>query len=137
MVSRTEKHTDVVIVGFGWVGAIMARELTQAGLNVVALERGPRRDTWPEGAYPSSIDELTHNTRHALFLQPSKSTVTVRHKEGDVAAPLVSLLRFFRARVLGVPGCTGQGATGAFHRLNCVYAVITRNDMERALFHRI
>ena len=51
MVSRTEKHTDVVIVGFGWVGAIMARELTQAGLNVVALERGPRRDTWPEGAY--------------------------------------------------------------------------------------
>ncbi|VTO24111.1 gluconate 2-dehydrogenase subunit gamma [Klebsiella variicola] len=35
------KKTDVAIVGFGWVGAIMAKELTEAGLNVVALERGP------------------------------------------------------------------------------------------------
>lgn len=34
------KKTDVAIVGFGWVGAIMAKELTEAGLNVVALERG-------------------------------------------------------------------------------------------------
>ncbi len=39
------KKTDVAIVGFGWVGAIMAKELTEAGLNVVALERGPMRDT--------------------------------------------------------------------------------------------
>lgn len=41
---RIEK-TDVAIAGFGWVGAIMAKELTEAGLNVVALERGPMRDT--------------------------------------------------------------------------------------------
>lgn len=51
------KKTDVAIVGFGWVGAIMAKELTEAGLNVVALERGPMRDTWPDGAYPQVIDE--------------------------------------------------------------------------------
>ena len=50
-----EKHKDVVIVGFGWVGAIMARELTQAGLSVVALERGPMRDTWPDGAIPPQL----------------------------------------------------------------------------------
>ena len=53
------KKTDVAIVGFGWVGAIMAKELTEAGLNVVALERGPMRDNWPDGAYPQVIDELT------------------------------------------------------------------------------
>ena len=57
------KKTDVAIVGFGWVGAIMAKELTEAGLNVVALERGPMRDTWPDGAYPQVIDELTYNIR--------------------------------------------------------------------------
>lgn len=114
MVSRTEKHTDVVIVGFGWVGAIMARELTQAGLNVVALERGPRRDTWPEGAYPSSIDELSHNIRHALFLQPSKSTVTVRHSERDVAVPYRQLAAF-------LPG-TGVGGAG-LHWSGCHWRI--------------
>ncbi len=41
----TVLKTDVAIVGFGWVGAIMAKELTEAGLNVVALERSPMRDT--------------------------------------------------------------------------------------------
>ena len=35
---------DVVIVGFGWTGAIMANELTDEGLDVIAIERGPWRD---------------------------------------------------------------------------------------------
>ena len=60
------KKTDVAIVGFGWVGAIMAKELTEAGLNVVALERGPMRDTWPDGAYPpqavpGSVEKHRHH----------------------------------------------------------------------------
>ena len=37
------KEVDAVVVGMGWTGAIMARELTKAGLNVVGLERGPDR----------------------------------------------------------------------------------------------
>ena len=49
---------QVVIVGFGWTGAIMAKELTEAGLDVVALERGSYRDTYPDGSYPQVIDEL-------------------------------------------------------------------------------
>ena len=40
MVTRL-KEVDAVTIGMGWTGAIMARELTKAGLNVVALERGP------------------------------------------------------------------------------------------------
>jgi len=36
---------DVAIVGLGWTGSILANELTDAGLNVVAIERGPWRDT--------------------------------------------------------------------------------------------
>ena len=34
------KDVDAVMVGMGWTGAIMARELTKAGLNVVGIERG-------------------------------------------------------------------------------------------------
>ena len=34
------KEVDVVVVGLGWTGGILSKELTQAGLKVVALERG-------------------------------------------------------------------------------------------------
>ena len=37
------KEVDVVIVGLGWTGGILAKELTEAGLKVVALERGSPR----------------------------------------------------------------------------------------------
>lgn len=109
-----EKHKDVVIVGFGWVGAIMARELTQAGLSVVALERGPMRDTWPDGAYPSSIDELTHNSRHLLFQNLSKTTVTVRRTIDETALPYRQLAAF-------LPG-TGVGGAG-LHWSGCHWRV--------------
>jgi Choline dehydrogenase and related flavoproteins len=88
------KKTDAVIVGFGWVGAIMAKELTEAGLNVVALERGPMRDTWPDGAYPQVIDELTYNIRRKLFQDLSKSTVTIRHNTSQTAVPYRQLAAF-------------------------------------------
>lgn len=100
---RTEK-TDVAIVGFGWVGAIMAKELTEAGLNVVALERGPMRDTWPDGAYPQVVDELTYNIRRKLFQDLSKSTVTIRHNTSQQAVPYRQLAAF-------LPG-TGVGGAG-------------------------
>ena len=34
------KEVDVVIVGLGWTGGILSKELAQAGLKVVSLERG-------------------------------------------------------------------------------------------------
>jgi gluconate 2-dehydrogenase alpha chain len=37
------KEVDVVLVGLGWTGGILAKELTEAGLKVVALERGGMR----------------------------------------------------------------------------------------------
>ena len=37
------KEVDAVIVGLGWTGGILAKELAEAGLNVVALERGAMR----------------------------------------------------------------------------------------------
>jgi len=43
--ARKLPRRDVAIVGLGWTGSIVANELTDAGLNVVAIERGPWRDT--------------------------------------------------------------------------------------------
>lgn len=99
---RIEK-TDVAIVGFGWVGAIMAKELTEAGLNVVALGAA-RCATRPDGAYPQVIDELTYNIRRKLFRDLSKSTVTIRHNTSQQAVPYRQLAAF-------LPG-TGVGGAG-------------------------
>ena len=37
------KEVDAVVIGMGWTGSILSRELTKAGLNVVGLERGAMR----------------------------------------------------------------------------------------------
>lgn len=71
--AQVMKKVDAVIVGFGWTGAIMAKELTEAGLQVVALERGPARDTYPDGVYPQTMDELTYNSRKKLFMDISRN----------------------------------------------------------------
>ena len=39
------QSADVVIVGVGAAGGILANELARAGLRVVGLERGPRLET--------------------------------------------------------------------------------------------
>ena len=43
--ARKLPKKDVVIIGLGWTGSIMAHELTDEGLDVIAIERGPWRDT--------------------------------------------------------------------------------------------
>ena len=46
------KETDVVIIGVGMVGSIMAKELAAAGYKVVGLERGQPRFTVPDFQRP-------------------------------------------------------------------------------------
>ncbi|WP_321781901.1 GMC family oxidoreductase [Paraburkholderia sp. J94] len=82
-----KNKVDCVIVGFGWTGAIMAQELTDAGLDVVALERGAMRDTPTDAAYPKVVDELKYAVRGELFQDLSKETVTIRHGVDDLAVP--------------------------------------------------
>ena len=41
----TVRTVTAFFVGFGWTGAIMAQQLVDEGLEVLALERGPWRDT--------------------------------------------------------------------------------------------
>ena len=86
-------------------------ELTEAGLRVVALERGPARDTLPDGAYPRALDELTYNVRRKLFQDLSRETVTIRHGLSDTALPYRELGAF-------LPG-TGVGGAGLCHTCRC------------------
>jgi choline dehydrogenase-like flavoprotein len=63
---------DGVIIGLGWTGSILAQELTEAGLNVVAIERGPWRDTATDFNIGYMPDELRYAVRRELFLQPKQ-----------------------------------------------------------------
>src|SRR6266853_1556289 len=69
----TEK-TDVVIVGMGAVGGILAAELGKAGMKVVGLERGPRLTT----ADFNPHDELRYFQRQDLRPKVKRQPVTWR-----------------------------------------------------------
>lgn len=109
--ARQEKKTDVVIVGLGWTGAILGIELANAGLQVLALERGEDRDTVPDFAYPKMIDELKYGVRYGLMQKPSDSTLTIRHSLQDTALPYRSLGSFLPGNGVGGAGVHWNGHT--------------------------
>ncbi|TWI63792.1 gluconate 2-dehydrogenase alpha chain [Bradyrhizobium huanghuaihaiense] len=109
--ARRQKKTDVVIVGLGWTGSILGIELANAGLKVLALERGADRDMIQNLAYPKMIDELKYGVRHGLMLRPADSTVTIRHSLRDTALPYRSLGSFLPGNGVGGAGVHWNGHT--------------------------
>jgi gluconate 2-dehydrogenase alpha chain len=80
--------TDVVIIGLGWTGSIVAKSMTDAGLRVVSIERGPWRDTATDFSPAYVPDELRYAIRLALFVRPAQTTLTLRHKPNETALPI-------------------------------------------------
>ncbi len=98
------KEVDVVVVGLGWTGGILSKELAEAGLKVVALERGDMRTTDKDFAVPDIRDELRYVVRHELMMNTARDTLTIRNNPiaggaADAAARLVPAGR--RRRRLG------------------------------------
>lgn len=103
------KKVDAIVIGAGWAGSILAKELTEAGLSVVMLERGDERATAVEGDYPSSIDELRGAIRHRLFQNLSQSTVTIRNTLDQEALPYRRLAAFLPGEGVGGAGLHWSG----------------------------
>src|SRR5258707_8345178 len=82
----TEK-TDVVIVGVGATGGILAAELAKAGMKVIGLERGPRHTTSDFAAQ----DELRYFQRQDLRPDPKRQPVTWRPNANTRAVPMAPL----------------------------------------------
>jgi gluconate 2-dehydrogenase alpha chain len=94
---------DVVIIGGGWSGLLMAKELgARTPLSVVVLERGGKPRTMAELA--EGMDELDYYSRTRAQQDCSQETVTIRHSAGDNALPIRQLVSF-------LPG-TGIGGSG-------------------------
>jgi choline dehydrogenase-like flavoprotein len=81
------KEVDVVTIGVGWTGSILARELTKAGLTVVGLERGSNQSPAQDFTIPSIRDEFKYRLRTELMQDTAMETLTLRHAPGETALP--------------------------------------------------
>jgi gluconate 2-dehydrogenase alpha chain len=102
--ARKLPRKDAVIIGLGWTGSILAHEMCSAGLDVVAIERGPWRDTATDFPISYAQDELRYRLQHELFLRPAQNTVTFRNNGDQTALPV----RTWGAFMLG----NGAGGAG-------------------------
>jgi len=95
-------RTDIAIVGGGWTGLLLAKEIAQrTALNVTVLERGGARRAED---YANGMDELDFNVRFSLMQDYSKETATLRYTPRDRAIPIRQLGNF-------LPG-NGTGGAG-------------------------
>ena len=105
------KEVDAVIVGLGWTGGIVAKELTQAGLKVVALERGAIRSPEKDFAVPIVRDELRFVVRDDLMQNTARDTLTIRNNPSQVALPMRRLGSFLPGEVVGGSAVHWSGHT--------------------------
>src|SRR6202044_3083785 len=105
------KEIDVVIVGLGWTGGILAKELTEVGLKVVALERGSMRTSENDYALPNIRDELRYVVRHDLMQNTARDTITVRNNPQQDALPMRRLGSFLPGEGVGGSGVHWNGMT--------------------------
>jgi choline dehydrogenase-like flavoprotein len=87
---------DFVVVGSGAAGGVMARELAQAGFEVLVLEQGPRFT-----AADFRHDELDHWFNNALLNNPETSPQTFRKTAADEAERVRDFPSLWYARMVG------------------------------------
>ncbi len=112
--ATTLPAVDAVLVGFGWTGAILAQQLCDAGLNVLALERGMWRDTSTDFATTFAQDELRYMWRHHLFQDVAHDTLTIRNNTGQQALPMRHLGSFLLGTGVGGAGVHWNGQIWRF-----------------------
>jgi gluconate 2-dehydrogenase alpha chain len=83
---KTLKPVNVVIIGGGWTGLAMAKEITgRTSHSVLVLERGVPRKT---SDYLTGMDELDYAIRARMMQNIADETITHRHSVRDTSAPV-------------------------------------------------
>jgi gluconate 2-dehydrogenase alpha chain len=108
--SKTLPAVDVVIVGAGWTGTLIGKELAANGQRVVVLERGQPRWTSPDFQAPAVHDELKYARRHELHQNTASETFTFRNDTQQTALPMRRWQFAFPANHLGGAGAHWSGA---------------------------
>jgi choline dehydrogenase-like flavoprotein len=93
---RTDETVDFVVVGSGAAGGVMARELSQAGFDVVVLEQGPRY-----AAADFTHDEFSHWYNNALLNSPEANPQSFRKTAEEQALRVRDMPALWYARMVG------------------------------------
>src|SRR5690625_639935 len=110
MVKKLPK-TDVVTVGVGWTGGIIAAEASKAGLNVVGLERGGNRGT---ANVAMKHDELHYAIRGELMQYVAEEMLTFRNNSGQRALSMHQYGSFMLGNGVGTTGSHWNGMTDRY-----------------------
>ncbi|MFW7267853.1 GMC family oxidoreductase [Gluconacetobacter sp. Hr-1-5] len=106
---RTLPEVDILIVGMGWTGGIVARELAETGLRIVGLERGAERTTEQDFSLPHIRDELTYGVRMGLMQNVRRDTLSFRNSDDQIARPMRRLGSFLPGEGVGGSGVHWNG----------------------------
>ncbi|WJY26364.1 GMC family oxidoreductase [Sporosarcina trichiuri] len=109
--AKTMDKVDVVTVGVGWTGGIVAAECAKAGLKVRGLERGKDRGTKD---FTMIHDEYRYAVRYDLMQDLSKETITFRNTRKQRALPMRQLGSFLLGEGLGGAGTHWNGMVFRF-----------------------
>lgn len=104
--------TDVVIIGGGWSGLLMAKELaTKTPLKITVLERGQPRAA---KQYIEGMDELDYALRYRMMQDVAKETVTFRNSVKERSLPIRQFGGFLPGDGVGGAGEHWNGMTPRF-----------------------
>src|ERR1700677_943646 len=120
------KEVDVVVIGVGMVGSIVAKELAAAGYKVVGLERGQPRFTVPDFQSPAAHDELRFDVRKALMQDNTREAMTFRNHRAETALPIRRWESFLPGTGLGGSHVHWNGQTYRFQSHDFQLASATR-----------
>jgi gluconate 2-dehydrogenase alpha chain len=81
-------HRSVVIVGGGLCAALVARQLTAQGIDVLVLERGIDHANSAAARLPNQRDELRWSQRQGLMQNWQRETYTLRHSRHEESLPV-------------------------------------------------
>lgn len=108
------KPVDVAVIGAGVVGTIAAKELADAGLKVVCLERGRMVDPQYDFAMPYAHDELKSERYNDLLQDLSRETITFRNGMNETALPMREMGSFKLGECVGGAGVLWGGLAWRF-----------------------
>ncbi|MBI4192355.1 MAG: GMC family oxidoreductase, partial [Betaproteobacteria bacterium] len=108
------KPVDVVVVGAGVAGTIICKELADAGLRVVGLERGRMIDLNHDFVMPYVHDELKYERHSDLIQNLSRETITFRNAMNETALPMREIGSFALGECVGGAGAHWGGTSFRF-----------------------
>lgn len=115
------KEVDVVVIGVGYAGSILSKELAASGLKVVGLERGRERHTVPDFQAPSIHDELKYAIHKGMMQDVATEAMTFRNHHDQVALPIRRWEAFLPGTGLGGSGVHWNGQSWRYQPVEFIF----------------